>query len=119
MVVMTQDEIRERLMWASDAMDVEWWRQEGWAVADEEVLAAASAAQALVDAGLADDRLAGALEDAVSKWRDAPWAFDATLGSLARRADLATALSGWVEDEDGRPLPVPPHHWWWRLSKDW
>lgn len=118
-VVVTQDEIREQLAWAADAMDVDWWRDAGWAVADEEVLAAASAAQMLVDDGLADEALAETLRAALAAWRARPSDYDQTLGSVARRADPETALSGWVESDDGQPMPIPAHHWWWRLSKDW
>ncbi|MDM7322118.1 MAG: hypothetical protein P3W87_002305 [Gammaproteobacteria bacterium] len=118
-VVVSQDVIAERLAWGQDALDVDWWRSDGWAVADEEVLAAASAARVLIDEGLADAGLAAALHDVLTAWRADPHAFDATLGSLARRADPASALAGWVEDEVGRPMPIPASHWWWRLSKDW
>ncbi|MFN3595437.1 MAG: hypothetical protein ACK4TK_12275, partial [Thiobacillaceae bacterium] len=52
-------------------------------------------------------------------WRAHPQAFDAAFGDLIPRIDRATELAGWVENEAGRPMPIPAHHWWWRLSRDW
>lgn len=113
-----QDFIVERLAWGLE-IDPDWWQDAGYAVVDDEVLAAASSAQVLVEAGEASELLAETLKRVTQHWRAHPGTFDATLGQIVRRIDPATALAGWVEDEDGRPLPIPPHHWWWRLSKDW
>lgn len=110
--------IAERLGWGMET-DPAWWEQAGFAVVDDEVPAAASAAQFLLEAGRASPELATRLQQVTAHWRAHPAQFDATLGQIIRRIDPATALAGWVQDEAGRPMPVPPHHWWWRLSKDW
>lgn len=110
--------IAERLGWGLE-IDPGWWHREGMILVDDEVLAAASAAQCLVDAGRANAVLRRTLETVTAYWRAHPSEFDATLGSLIRRIDPATALAGWVEDETGRPMPIPAHHWWWRPSAAW
>lgn len=52
-------------------------------------------------------------------WRAHPDAFERAFGTLIRRIDPAKELEGWVEDGAGRPAPIPPSHWWWRLPKEW
>ncbi|MDM7456942.1 MAG: hypothetical protein P3W97_006765 [Tepidimonas sp.] len=52
-------------------------------------------------------------------WRTHPQASDAPFGDLIPRIDPARELAGWSEDEAGKPVAIPPHHWLWRLSGDW
>ncbi|WP_126444269.1 hypothetical protein [Sulfuricystis multivorans] len=52
-------------------------------------------------------------------WRAHPAEFERAFGDLIPRVDPATELEGWVEVETGRPVSIPPSHWWWRLPKDW
>lgn len=113
-----QDFLAERLGFGLE-IDPAWWQEAGFAVVDDEVLAAASSAQVLVEAGQASASLTETLQRVTQHWRAHPEDFDATLGQIVRRIDPQTALAGWVEDEARRPMPIPAHHWWWRLSKDW
>lgn len=71
------------------------------------------------EAGLLAESAVAELAEIDAFWRAHPKEFDAAFIDLIPRIDPATELSGWVEDEAGRPMPIPPSHWWWRLSKDW
>jgi hypothetical protein len=87
----------------------------GWSVVDAEVLRARSALELLRER-LTIDQLA-MLAAADRQWRAHPKAF----GHMFRRAiagfDPDKELDGWVMDESGRPVPIPPDHWWWRPQR--
>lgn len=46
-------------------------------------------------------------------WRARPQAFNRAFGGFHQRKKINTELAGWVEDERGRPMPIPQSHWWW------
>lgn len=69
--------------------------------------------------GLLSDQAVAELAEIDAFWRAHPVEFERAFGTLIARIDPATELEGWVEDEAGRPVAIPPSHWWWRLPKDW
>ncbi|GAB6051175.1 hypothetical protein JCM16106_20310 [Hydrogenophilus islandicus] len=109
----------ERLSWYDfvDEANLNAYNEWGWAVVDEEVLKARSALELLRNR-ISDDHRA-LLDAADRQWRAHPAAFDAMFRVAIAKADLATTLAEWVRDEEGRPVPVPPSHWWWRTSDKW
>ncbi len=71
------------------------------------------------EAGLLSEQAVAELSEIDAFWRAHPAEFERAFGTLIPLIDPATELAGWVEDENGRPAPIPPSHWWWRLPEDW
>jgi len=69
--------------------------------------------------GLLNESQRAELAEIDAFFRAHPKEFDRAFGEIIARADLTTTLAEWVRDENGRPVPVPPSHWWWRTSDRW
>jgi len=76
------------------------------------------AARAAWPMGLLDAAAIGELDQIDAFWRAHPQAFDAAFAH-EHAADKARVLMGFVEDENGDPVPPPASHWWWRPSGRW
>lgn len=46
-------------------------------------------------------------------WREHAKAFNQDFATLHARADLETAMTGFVQDDQGRTPAIPNDHWWW------
>lgn len=54
------------------------------------------------------------LEDIDAYWRANAADFNADFATLHFQEDKATALEGFVQDENGVTPAIPRDHWWWR-----
>ncbi|QIK38426.1 hypothetical protein GWK36_11050 [Caldichromatium japonicum] len=120
--MVTDDDIAffmERLQWYDFVTDenIKAFDDWGWAVVDHEVLLARSALEFLRDR-LPDAALA-MIAAADAQFRAHPQAFAHMFRRAIGSIDAKAALAGWVDDDDGKPVPIPPSHWWWQLPKDW
>lgn len=46
-------------------------------------------------------------------WKANRAAFNVDFARLHANEDKRTAMTGWIEDENGRVPPIPRSHWWW------
>ncbi len=92
--------------------------RDAWEFDMDETLPLRSMFEFAREMGLLDADAIVELDRIDAFWRAHPQAFDAAF-AYEHAADKARVLEGFVEDEDGRPVPPPPSHWWWRPSARW
>jgi len=92
--------------------------REAWEFDMDETLALRSMFEFAREMGLLDAAAIGELDRIDAFWRAHPQAFDAAFAH-EHAADKARVLEGFVEDENGDPVPPPASHWWWRPSSRW
>ncbi|SFF27417.1 hypothetical protein SAMN04488120_101325 [Fontimonas thermophila] len=127
MAVVTVDEpfeaevefLLDRLSWFDFVAEdnIPAWDDWAWAVVDHEVLLARSALELLRDR--LSERALAMMAAADAQWRAHPKAFDHMFRRAIDWARPDDILTDWVRDETGATPPIPPSHWWWRLSKNW
>jgi len=100
-----------------DEANCEAFKEWGWSIADDEILAARSALELLCE--FLDAETLDLLDDADRYWRQHKVAFDHMFAIAHAEFEPETALAYWVTDEQGNPIPVPESHWWWRQSSQW
>lgn len=54
------------------------------------------------------------LDQVDSFWRAHPKEFNEAFGIFHYQSNKKTALTGFVEDENGETPAIPASHWWWR-----